>query len=1170
MSESLSNPPSVSLPEPPNPNIPQREAATPDYDVWVAASAGSGKTKVLTDRVLRLLLPDPKGRWVGADPHRILCITFTKAAAAQMALRIQKKLADWSVMSDEELHKDLSALSNETIAEEQMQGLMEAARKLFSTVIDVTGGLSIMTIHSFCQSVLGRFAIEAGVTPGFSVMDETVAHELLRQIVDDLIRESGATKDESIRAAFVRMATYMDLDKLRETLLAGLDKSREFASFLKSCGNDDQKIRAHLLENLGCPVSLSQEDLYDDFFNRISEEHLRHIAKTLATGSDKFKKSGQLLADWLALDRKNRQSRMELFVGALFTQTGKVKDIGTKIPEAHPELPGLIATVVDLYSELEDKLAILRQVGQTTDLLKIIGICLSRYSEGKRKRNALDFNDLILKTRNLLETQSLEWVQYKLDEGIDHILVDEAQDTNSHQWAIVRCLSDEFLSGTGNDKRHRSLFVVGDEKQSIFSFHGADPKAFREMRDFFAARSQDAQRDFRPVHLETSFRSTIPVLRLVDCVFEDPRLSIRLGLKADQKLVHYSYRPKSSGLVEIWPPLIKEKADNKGKEAKWVLPSVSEGQGQGESEMSGGGSPLARQIAQTIWGWLQKGEILKSEDRKIEPRDILVLVRSRTVFVPDLVRQLKLRGIPVSGADRMKLTDQIAIMDCLALARFARLPGDDLSLACLLKSPFIRITEEELMGLALGRQGTLWDAVQAKCPPAIVQWLEKAIELAKTQKPFDFFDDFLNQLCPFGGPEIAASGWQAFSKCLGADCLDPLDEFLTYCLSQEAEGIYSLEELITQISKSDITIKRDAESDDKSGPNQIRIMTVHASKGLEAPIVFLPDTMTEPSRRKIPPLQWLGESEKGVKSPLWSAGGGSCKRYQELKEEAYFDMASEHLRLLYVALTRPQDRLYIMGEASSSKIPELSWYALAKSAFLKIPETTLDGEILRYESAQGSKVEKKYDQDQSGSGEPPIPDWVNQPAISDEVTRPRILRPSRLADEDEIISSPLDKVSGHRFRRGILTHKLFEVLPDIPVEKREVAARAFLDRSARDVPQQIRTEIMIETLKVLNDPVFADVFGEGSLSEVPVTGDLGNGQMVSGQIDRIVIKHNKILIVDYKTNRPSPKAEKDIPKSYILQLKAYKTAISRIYPDRDIRCALLWTDQSVLMPVELD
>lgn len=1141
----------------PDPNIPQRKATTPEHDVWVSASAGSGKTKVLTDRVLRLLLPDPQGRWEGAAPHKILCITFTKAAAALMALRVQNKLGEWALMEESKLVEELTNLLNTVPSED----VIKAARKLFSTVLDTTGGMSIMTIHAFCQSTLGRFAIEAGVTPGFVVLEEARAHDMLRQIVDHLIMEVEQNADSDLKAAFTRIATYMDLDALRDTLLSMMSHSREIDAFTRSISNN-QTIQNCLKTALN-----HQPDVRPD----LPEDKILHMARTLAEkGGKKLEKPASNIATWLALPPIERLSNLSLLQDAFFTTTGKVRELNKAIVDNHPEIAFIRDSAIEQIATYLDQLAIARQAEQTSDLLQIVEFCTTRYAAYKKELNALDFNDLILKTRYLLESENMNWVQFKLDEGIDHILVDEAQDTNIHQWEIIRHLSAEFLSGEGNNSRLRSLFVVGDEKQSIFSFHGADPDAFHEMRDFFEARSIASLREFQKIPLETSFRSTLPVLQLVDTVFEDPNLAVQLGLPRDRKLIHFAHREKFSGLVELWAYHPIDKENTRNQEIKWKMPFTPPAPDD-EQRKTSISSPMAGQIATTIAEWLKNGEILKSENRKIEPRDILVLVRTRTSFVPDLVRQLKLRGVPVSGIDRMKLNDQIAVLDCISLAKFARFPEDDLSLACLLKSPFIRFSEDKLMEIALSRQGTLWDSVQVTCERHIINWLQNLIQTSQSEKPFDFFDAVLNKPCPF---DMKSSAWKAFATCLGVDCIDPLDEFLSYCLSKEADGVYSLEELMILLQSSEIEIKRDTEEGDKNGINQVRIMTVHASKGLEAPIVFLPDTTSIPGKRKIDALQWIKGSTNEADMPLWAARtGDACKEYLTLREAAYDKAMAEYLRLLYVALTRPKDRLYIMGEGTTAEPKDTSWYAHIQNAFKKLPCTHENGKW-RYETAQLKEQPQKNNVVGDKVASLSLPQWIYQSIEDNEVAKSITIQPSRIELEDgPLAQSPLHASEGisykNRFKRGNLTHKLFQTLPELPMERREEAAHQFLNRMGKDLSKDVRAQIVDETLRILDDQTFADVFGPDSLAEVPISGDMGDGRVISGQIDRLVIGHNKILIVDFKTNRPSPRDQNDIPTAYINQMKAYKTAILRIFPEREVLCALLWTDQPLLMPVDV-
>ncbi len=1146
-----------------DPNQRQAEATIPHHDVWVAASAGSGKTTVLTNRVLRLLLPDPEGKWEGSAPHKILCITFTKAAAALMAIRIQKRLGAWTMMAEDALIKDLEKLTGSRATAD----MVNAARQLFSRVLDVPGGLSIMTIHSFCQSTLARFPLEAGLTPGFKILDESPARELLSQSIMSMIWDIECNKAPHLEDSFNRIALHIDLDKLKSTLLGLRDSAERLEAFSKEYG-EGAELRANLLKLLGLEADSTAEKIIYKFVTSRQVESLNQLTKVLAEGPKTNQDCGQTIADWIALPIPQRMGQIYAYYDAFFTKKGTVRSLKGKLEENHPHEFQIFIRESESLMTLFGQLDTISQVDQTVDFLTISLEALRRYRIQKTRQNALDFGDLITKTRKLLMEKGQEWVHFKLDEGIDHILVDEAQDTNRHQWDIIRYLSDEFLSGWGKEnKSPRSLFVVGDKKQSIFSFHGADPEAFNRMRDYFAKRSSNAGRIFKPISLDTSFRTSPPILNLVDEVFSSHDLAKDLGLEAGEILAHHASRKEEAGLIELWDVIEPEKKE-RHTTSKWVLPfSTHKENSPSEQEEN-----LAVRIAHKIWQMVEGKEILESENRPIRPRDIMVLVRTRKGnFVPDLIRQLKLLDIEVSGIDRMKLRDQIAVEDCLALARFARLPQDDFSLACVLKSPFIRIDEQKLMDLSINRtkDQTLWDMVQSGLPQTITSWLSEKIEKAIHLSPFNFFDETLCCPCP---NDLQGSARRAFATILGPDCLDPLDEFLGFCLSAEQDGVYGLEDLITRLEKDDIEIKREMEDSEKESGDQVRIMTVHASKGLEAPILFLPDTISTPAGKNTGNLLWCEDEKTGNSIPLWaSSTKNTSPQYTQARENLKGKEYAEYLRLLYVALTRPRDRLYICGKAGikgiSDKNTNLCWYQLVKNAFDRLEIEYKAPSIRTYKSPQKKAIESKIKQQEIRKENKPA-DWLFQ-APQPETDIRLYIQPSLIGRNNDPALSPLQNTDAHRFERGILTHRLFEFLPDIAPAHRKDAAQKFLAKNGASLPEDIRDNILVEVLDILNDSVFSSVFGPNSLAEVPLTGIVEAGRILSGQIDRLVVEEDRILIVDFKTNRPSPQNSAEIPQEYKDQLRAYKYAISMVYPDKPVHCALLWTDRATLMPIDI-
>lgn len=1137
------------LPQNPDPDRAQRFASDPAAIAWVNASAGSGKTKVLTDRVLRLLLPDPDGRWPGTPPHRLLCITFTKAGAAEMALRVQKRLSRWAIVPESELAAELATLCDTAPSQETIQ----AARRLFAEVLDSPGGLRILTIHAFCQSVLGRFPLEAGIVPNFQVIEPAQADDLFSASIDSVLLSARAGGQKDTAEAFAALSPYCQLEDLRKEIQAALKESDSVLSFAGKTDSLDslcRKLRS--LFGYGDVESLSALDT--NLISRLDRDDLRRIALDVSASSLKtLKDMGAGIAAYLERGPDEAISALPLLYEALLTKSRVSRVIPASFQSKNPELHDRLSRLQTTLEDGLDQTLLFEQFRLTASLFLLAREILSTYDAEKKRLGVLDFDDLILKTEKLLAENGSAWVHFKLDGGIDHILMDEAQDTSARQWSILDRLREEIFSGAARESNGpRSLFVVGDEKQSIFRFQGADPEGFFRMKQKIRSESEALSRDFRDVRLQVSFRSSPPVLKLVDQVFASDLLRRRLGTEGDDPLKHYSRRSGDAGLVELWPLLPKDKEE---KREDWMLPLPE--------DITSGPINLAGYLADEIATWIESGERLEAAGRPLEPGDILVLVRSRTGFVHELIRRLKQRNIPVTGIDRMILTDQIGVQDCLALARFSRLPADDFSLACLLKSPLIGWDDEALMESALQRgEKSLWQSLLEGEKHETVAWLQHAIQLATTASPFDFFETLLGQTCP-GYPD--GTGWQAMTARLGKDVLDPLQELLSLCLALEDQGIRTLDDLIVWQEKNRVEIKREMED----SASQIRIMTVHAAKGLEAPVVILPDTLSCPARGRIGKLIWPSQGD--LPGPLWAPSREMGSRtYLEAGERVFADDEAEYARLLYVALTRARDRLYVMGQGKPGKSYDGTWYAMIEAGFNR-----LDG----VETLPDSGRRRLYRQQDADTRLAPVlqetppmlqtPDWLHCPPAPDP-EKPRKLIPSTEAADRQLPAfSPGNTADLHRIERGRLTHTLFQFLPDIPDSGREDAAAAYLRRAGRALPEEVRAAIARETLEILRDPVFAPVFAPGSLAEVPITGEMLDGRLISGQIDRLVITSERILIVDFKTNRPSPESIATLPGVYREQLRSYRDALARIYPNLLINCAILWTERPLLMPVPL-
>ncbi|MBJ7417179.1 MAG: double-strand break repair helicase AddA [Niveispirillum sp.] len=1159
---------------PTDPNVLQRLASDPESSVWVGASAGTGKTKVLTDRVLRLML-------AGTDPSRILCLTFTKAAAAEMANRIADRLSVWAVQDEDKLRANLHALTGR----EPSRGDVVAARRLFARVLDTAGGMKIQTIHAFCQSLLRRFPLEAGLAPNFEVMDDRTAEELLAEAKQSVLL-AGRFEPGSLLANAVDLLTGSVSEDEFNDLLASLTAERgRLKRILDAQGGLEPAIAA-----LRSSLRVPDEETDLSVLSRacaagtVDEMGLRRACGTLATGTKTDVERGIGIQAWLDGDEPRRLRGWADYTSLYLTIEGEPrKALMTKKPsEADPmALEILQREAARLVAVMEERRRV--AVAAHTSALLVLGeALLGRYQRLKDARGVLDFDDLILAASSLLSggagADACAWVLFKLDGGLDHVLIDEAQDTNPEQWAVVSAIAEEFFAGLGaRDDRVRTLFVVGDDKQSIFSFQRADPAEFARMRRHFDAKVNAAQRTWRIVDLQTSFRSVGAVLSAVDKVFAGGLA--RDGVAGPEVEVrHIPHRRGHAGRVEIWPLVSPQDATDPDP---WSLPLKPE---QADKPVA----RLARTMADQIARWLSDGEMLVSRNRPLRPGDIMVLVRSRDQFVGHLVRALKDRDVPVAGVDRMVLTEQLAVMDLMALARFLVLPEDDLNLAIVLKSPLVGLSEEQLFQVAHGRPGRLWAALteKAKEDAALAtawEYLRAILNDTDYRAPYELFAGVLSRPCP---PDPAGSGRRAILSRLGAEAQDPLEEFLTACLLFEREHVASLQGFLHWLEASEAEIKRELDTGGGDGPGQVRIMTVHGSKGLQAPIVFLPDTMREPD--KSPKILWPEkplagevEADPGPPLPLYAprrgmedATAGARRAIANRRRD------QEYRRLLYVALTRAEDRLIVCGWEQQRKTGGPgSWYRLIESAlegmarpepfdFTALSSAGWAGTGLVLHEAQTVPVRDEAVAVAATATGVELPAWALEPAPRDP-SPSKPLAPSQPDAPEPSLRSPLGPDDGLRFKRGNLIHTLLQVLPETePARWAEVAA-AWLARPAHNLTGVQQVEIGAEALRVLNDPTFAPLFAPGSRAEVPLVGLVG-GRALSGRIDRLCVTDDAVWIVDYKTNRPPPREVEKVPTIYLQQMAAYRAALSRIYPGKDVRCVLLWTDGPFMMELPGD
>jgi ATP-dependent helicase/nuclease subunit A len=1141
----------------------QTAAADPGRSVFVTANAGSGKTTTLVDRVARLLLRK-------APPGEILCVTYTKAAAAEMQARLFDKLGRWAVMDDGDLSRDLARLDGRDPGALNPADLREA-RRLFARALETPGGLKIQTIHAFCEKLLRRFPIEAGVSPAFKVLENEAAVALSHQAREDLARAALADPDGPVGRAYSHFAVELDW-KSFHALLAMIEAERgKLVSYVARVESGAAP-GPHILA--GVSEDETPSAIETDFLNWLDPAAWRAAADGFATGSTNDQKTAAQMRE--AVPPHSSLAAMK----ALFIDSkGEARTkFGTK--SAPPAAAAYLDSVSLKYCAVLDRMRAARVADDTVKALTLARAHAAFYETAKTRQGALDFSDLVVRTVDLLtQRATAAWVLFKLDGGIEHVLVDEAQDTAPDQWAIFKALTEEFFSGEGAARRGdspripRTVFAVGDEKQSIYSFQGARPERLRQEAQAYEALARGAGRPFEEVPLDTSFRSTEEVLAFVDAAFEGPeRTRALVGVSGDIP-THHPARAGQHGSVDLWP--LFHDPVTPDREA-WNAPVDKEDARSGRKQ-------LARALAIHIRKQVEAGSAVHDRDaggglRPARWGDFLVLVRRRDALFEEIIRALKAEAVPVAGADRLKLSSHIVFDDLIAIARFALYPDDDLSLAEVLRSPFCDVTDfgdpHSLYPLAdkEGREGrSLWRELRQRADEQ-PQWrrardfVQAALD-ARNRDPFAFFSSLLNRI-----DETGVSGRARILTRLGREAEEAIDETLAQVLAAEGRGGVDLETCVALLEAADVEVKREMEG----ARNEVRVMTVHGAKGLEAPIVILPDT-TSRAKPQGPTLM-PSANEDGEEGEGWLMCPGSakddCPASKAAREARVARTDAESLRLLYVALTRARDRLVVMGRAV--RRPEEgfeagSWWSVIAETFQRLG----DDEPLNARDIGDGVLRFGVDPETLSAGvvarpaTAAAPAWARALPALDHAAR--FASPSKMEETARIPApSPLATTAGPgaplgRFRRGDLIHRLLERLPDIAPADRTDSAGRILSRE-RDLDDAARAEMIEAAFRVLDDFRFAPVFGPGSRPEVALTGSVGDVP-ISGRMDRLVITPDRVLVVDYKTNRPAPDRIEDADPAYVLQMAVYASVLARLYPGRTVEAALVWTDGPRLMTV---
>ncbi len=1078
----------------------QHRAADPAASTWLSANAGSGKTKVLIDRVARLLL-------AGVSPQHILCLTYTKAAATEMQNRLFRRLGAWAMMPDDALRAALLDLGQEKALNSQS---MAQARQLFARAIESPGGLRIQTIHSFCATLLRRFPLEAGVSPAFQEMDDRAAKIMRENIIEEMA-ESLAPETVRAVAQHHSGADFLDL------MAAIAGHSAGFAHTL------DLGAAKHLF---GVSSNHTEDALCAEVFLGDEAEMVAQVLPYLRAGSPQDQGDAKKFAE---VDFGNLScATLAQLEGYLLYKSGE-KAL-TPNSDSHPtdatrrKMPdALLTRLADFMARVaaaRPARIALQAAQKTAALHEFAAAFLPLYARAKAARGLLDFDDLIERAIHLLTDRSVAaWVLYRLDGGIDHILVDEAQDTSPKQWRVIDLLTEEFTSGHGSAKTPRTLFVVGDKKQSIYSFQGADIAMFDAQRAEFHSRFAAVNIPLEPRELLHSFRSSPAILGLVDSLF-GTRFPRAMGDKVSH-LAHFDTLP---GRVDLWPVIAPaEKADK-------INPTETAAQIAAQSHVW----ELAQRVAGFIDRLLKSGAQIPTKDgaRLADAGDILILVQTRGAVFHNIIRACKQLALPIAGADRLRLVAEMAVRDITALLQFLATPEDDLSLAAALRSPLVGLDEAQLFDLAQGRAGFLWEVLRASPHQRALDLLTDLRDAADFLRPYDLIERLLSR----------HDGRRRLIARLGPEAEEGIDEMLAQALAYEQAEVPSLTGFLGWMDADDVTVKRQIDS---TG-GLIRVMTVHGAKGLEAPIVILPETADRNPQDRDEIVELDGGAlvwrvNKEERPPAMASRA----------ERAAMARSDESLRLLYVALTRAQSWLIVAAAGKSTKAD--AWHNLVAQGMQAVGAVVQKGGTLRHEI--GVWPENSVATAQAPVTAVTLPTWTQiRAAPAQRPVQP--FAPSRLSGAKTIGG----EADAGALDYGSAVHLLLEHLPSFPQSDWPIHAARMAGINA--------TAALAEAVSVLTAPHLQHVFSS-PFAEVPLTAMLEKGPM-QGVIDRLVIAPDRILAVDFKTNAVVPKTAAEVPGGLLAQMGAYLEALHLIYPGRTIDMAILWTGTAELMLLDHD
>ncbi len=1085
----------------------QQIASNPQNSAWVFASAGSGKTKILTDRVLRLLLEE-------ISANKILCLTFTKVAAAEMQNRINSELAQWILCNDTQLQKKLNDLNGTFPTPAQLK----KARSLFIKVLDDESKIKVQTIHSFCQSLIKIFPFEAKVKPNFEVLESNQEKLFLKQAQKEVLKK--AIHNPELKNLVQKTNSKLHEESFNQLVAELLNKKEQFNTLKeKFCGIEN--VIAEIFKNFSVKKNQNETEIFDDFLKKINREKNFKLALELENSG--LKNNGKIAAAIRFFLEKPLLENFSNYQLAFFTDKNEPRKVSKEIAQ-NPELTEILNDCQKLISNFCNQINSLKIANNTELLLRFVDQILQNYSKTKKQNAFLDYNDLIVETNRLLINPDFSnWVKLKMDSSFDHILIDESQDTNHSQWNIIKALSEDFFSGLSAANKTRSIFIVGDEKQSIYSFQGANPHISEEI---FAYFSQKMGAQLKKIELNNSFRSVQKILQSVDEVFQNSARKNAIS-KVSLFQEHKAIR-QGLGHVEIWQQITDEKEEKKEKNYEWQIDFSNKKPAQEEEILA---EIIAQKISKRVAESVQ-------DEKPVKYGDFMILLRNRTnKFNQALTKFLQQYQIPFSSVSKIKFSENLLIQDLLAAAKFALLKADDLNLACLLKSPIFAISEEDLLEICLVKneqKTTIYNALEVL--PKFKQIKESLDELtAKSQELncFEFFYFLLQQ----------KNHQQHFIAYFGYESLEILDKFLLSTFDFCQNFSPNLQKFLEFIEKLDYEIALSSNENDR-----VKISTVHSAKGLQARIVMLPDCCYNfgqllNSKEEISWINFASEFDEN-KFPIWCAKKEDenliLKKHRQQK---LLEAKEEYLRLLYVAMTRAEDELYIAGFGKSSD-PEC-WYEIIKNS-------VSCAKFVTKEELMSSEITTTKNE---------LPDKLEITKAKNKITKTQFPASQMEIVSTSSIENLISKNSPSQINqsqiKGRLIHKILEAIGKNHREDKnwlQELAKKIIDRE-EFLTTEDKNKISIQINSFLVSGQFDQLFFGEVKCEIEISGSIENKKIIA-RIDLLVEQENQILIVDYKSDESLPN---QVPQHYLSQLQTYKKLVKNLFPQKKISSAILWT-----------